>query len=98
MEEDIKVLEHIIEEYKKLDIIHSSETPCNEIKAIQNLIAKNKELESNNYEANNIISDLLDTVKKQYKIIDLMSERLTTPIHSKEWVKRYYEEEVEEEE
>ena len=24
------------------------------------------------------------------KIIDLMSEQLTTPIHSKEWVKEYY--------
>lgn len=25
------------------------------------------------------------------KIIDLMSEELTTPIHNKEWVKQYYE-------
>ena len=25
------------------------------------------------------------------KIIDLMSEQLTTPIHGKEWVKEYYE-------
>lgn len=25
------------------------------------------------------------------KIIDLMSEQLTTPVHSKEWVKEYYE-------
>nr|DAO29365.1 MAG TPA: hypothetical protein [Caudoviricetes sp.] len=24
------------------------------------------------------------------KIIDLMAEQLTTPIHSKEWVKEYY--------
>lgn len=28
--------------------------------------------------------------EKKDKIIDLMSEQLTTPIHSKEWVKEYY--------
>lgn len=32
------------------------------------------------------------------KIIDLMSEQLTTPIHSKEWVKEYYERKVKEKE
>ena len=45
-------------------------------------------------EAKEVILELVDLIEKQYKIIDLMSERLTTPIHSKEWVKRYYEEEV----
>lgn len=29
--------------------------------------------------------------KKLNKVIDLMSEMLTTPIHSKEWVRQYYE-------
>ncbi len=32
------------------------------------------------------------------KIIDLMSEQLTTPIHNKEWVKEYYEKKVKEKE
>ena len=41
--------------------------------------------------------DLSDAnnVKKD-KIIDLMAEQLTTPIHSKEWVINYYEREIEE--
>ena len=30
-------------------------------------------------------------ISEKDKIIDLMSEQLTTPIHSKEWVKEYYE-------
>lgn len=29
------------------------------------------------------------------KVIDLMSEQLTTPLHSKAWVKEYYERKVE---
>ena len=35
-------------------------------------------------------------LKEQDKIIDLMSEQLTTPIHSKEYVKEYYERKVKE--
>lgn len=34
---------------------------------------------------------LKEEVEKKDKIIDLMSEQLTTPIHSKEWVKEYYD-------
>ena len=29
-------------------------------------------------------------LREKEKIIDLMAEQLTTPIHSKEWVKEYY--------
>ena len=32
------------------------------------------------------------------KIIDLMSEQLTTPIHGKKWVKEYYERKAKEKE
>ena len=34
--------------------------------------------------------DYSDKLEQKDKIIDLMSEQLTTPIHSKEWVKEYY--------
>ena len=34
-----------------------------------------------------------ETTKKD-KIIDLMAEQLTTSIHSKEWVKQYFEDKV----
>ena len=36
-------------------------------------------------------STLNEHLKKKDKIIDLMAEELTTSIHSKEWVKDYYE-------
>lgn len=45
------------------------------------------------------ILNLLQTqqaeIENKEKIIDLMSEQLTTPIHSKEWVKEYYERKIE---
>ena len=34
--------------------------------------------------------NLKEEVEQKDKIIDLMAEQLTTPIHSKEWVKEYY--------
>ena len=40
-------------------------------------------------------STLNEHLKKKDKIIDLMAEELTTPLHSKEWVKDYYERKVE---
>ena len=36
------------------------------------------------------IEVVLNALKGKDKIIDLMAEQLTTPIHSKEWVKEYY--------
>ena len=44
------------------------------------------------YEANNRINDLLDIVKQKDKIIEDMAEHLTTSVHSKEWVIKYFEE------
>lgn len=38
---------------------------------------------------------LQEESEKKDKIIDLMLEELTTPIHSKEWVKEYYKNKVE---
>lgn len=43
----------------------------------------------------NLIQTQQAEIEKKDKIIDLMSEQLTTPIHSKEWVKKYYERKVE---
>lgn len=45
----------------------------------------------------NLIQTQQTEIKKKDKIIDLMSEELITPIHSKEWVKDYYERKVENE-
>lgn len=35
--------------------------------------------------------DYSDKIEQQDKIIDLMAEQLTTPIHGKEWIKQYFE-------
>nr|DAG74070.1 MAG TPA: hypothetical protein [Caudoviricetes sp.] len=37
------------------------------------------------------LETVLSMLKEKDKIIDLMSEQLTTPIHDKEWVKQYFE-------
>lgn len=47
------------------------------------------------YQINTILS-ILSMLEEQDKIIDLMSEYLTTPIHGKEWVKRFFEEKAKE--
>ena len=36
----------------------------------------------------------INLAKKQTQLIDLMAEGLTTPIHDKEWIIKYYEEKV----
>ena len=52
---------------------------------------KIKELESDNYECNNIIIRYMEELEIKDKMIDLMSEHLTTPIHSKKDVIKYFE-------
>ena len=63
-----------------------------ELKHYKRLIDFYKQAESDLYEANNRINDLLDIVKQKDKIIQEMAEQLTTPIHDKEWVIKYFEE------
>lgn len=53
-------------------------------KALHDQIIKGCEIES----------ALKEEIKKKNKIIDLMAEQLTTPIHSKEWVIAYYTKEA----
>lgn len=43
------------------------------------------------------IETLLNLIQKHEAIIDKMAEKLTTPVHSKQWVIEYYEKEVEKE-
>lgn len=37
------------------------------------------------------LKNILSMLKEKDKIIDLMSEQLTTPVHDKEYVKQYFE-------
>lgn len=45
------------------------------------------------YEANNRITDLLLILGDRDRMIKKMAEQLTTPVHDKEWVIKYYERE-----
>lgn len=60
--------------------------------AIMTIADRKDEAEADLYEANNRINDLLDIVKQKDKMIQEMAEQLTTPIHDKEWVIKYFEE------
>lgn len=40
------------------------------------------------------LKNILSMLKEKDKQIDLMSEQLTTPIHDKKWIKKYYENKV----
>lgn len=40
------------------------------------------------------LKNILAMLKEKDKQIDLMSEQLTTPIHDKKWIKKYYENKV----
>lgn len=53
---------------------------------------KEKDKQIEKYQNMLVTNDMLHIKESQEKdkIIDLMSEQLTTPIHSKEWVKEYY--------
>lgn len=61
-------------------------------------VKKDKQIEK--YQNILVTNDLLHIKESQNKdkIIDLMSEQLTSPIHDKNWVKEYYEKKVKEKE
>lgn len=60
--------------------------------AIMKIADSRDKAEADLYEANNRINDLLDIVKQKDRMIQEMAEQLTTPIHDKEWVIKYFEE------
>ena len=60
--------------------------------AIMKIADERDSVKADLYEANNRINDLLDIVKQKDKIIEDMAEHLTTSVHSKEWVIKYFEE------
>ena len=65
----------------------------NRIKQLENM---NKFQSKDIKEAVDYTFELNKEIELKDKIIDLMEEQLTTPVHGKEWVKMYYENEVKE--
>lgn len=65
----------------------------NHIADIKAVIEKLRTTQSDLYEANHRITDLLLILGDRDRMIDKMAEQLTTPIHNKEWVIKYFEKE-----
>lgn len=63
--------------------------------AIETVLSMLKEKDKQIEEYQNMLAtnDMLHVIEceNKDKIIDLMAEQLTTPIHDKEWIKKYYE-------
>ena len=96
----MKIDEHIknLEEYCQEDDLFEKDGDfkefCdNHIADIKAVIQELKTTQSDLYESNKRIADLLLILGDRDRIIDLMAEQLTTPIHDKEWVIKYYEKE-----
>lgn len=102
----MKIDEHIknLEKYCEDDIDFRSQTAeeeksdfdifCdNHIADIKAIIQELKNTQSDLYESNKRIADLLLILGDRDRMINKMAEQLTTPIHDKEWVIKYYEKE-----
>lgn len=69
----VEILENFLKK-EKTEILGISVGEERQLRlAIENILKRNKELEADNYECNNIINDYIDTVKKKDKIINLMT-------------------------
>jgi hypothetical protein len=89
---DNKEVEKVLEELQEVRPEKLTGEAKRLFEAIMIIANRKDEAEADLYEANNCISDLLDIAKQRDKIIDDMAEHLTTSVHSKEWVIKYFEE------
>lgn len=80
-EEEKKTIERFVEKCNKFD-------ESVEIKGVS--VGEEYRILETVCKALDLVEKLQKENEEKNKIIDLMSEQLTTPIHSKEWVKEYY--------
>ena len=101
-EQAIKILEKLLYAYSFIDYRFNNMLEVDETNAIQYILSdyerilkENKKKDKQIEQYQNILAtnDMLHVIEceNKYKIIDLMAEQLTTPIHDKEWIKKYYE-------
>lgn len=84
----------IDEAIDEFDFLNEGDYITKEMATAKDIVLKKlQETESDLYEANNRIADLLLILGDRDRMIDKMAEQLTTPIHDKEWVIKYYEKE-----
>ena len=89
---DLQEVEKVLEELHEVRPEKLNDKAKRLFEAIMKIADRKDEAESDLYEANNRINDLLDIVKQKDRMIQEMAEQLTTPIHDKEWVIKYFEE------
>ena len=80
--------EEAIEEF---DFFNEGNYITREMSEAKDIVLKKlQETESDLYEANKRIADLLLILGDRDRMIDKMAEDLKTPINSKEWIIEYY--------
>ena len=89
---DLQEVEKVLEELHEVRPEKLNDKAKRLFEAIMEIADRKDEAEADLYEANNRINDLLDIVKQKDKIIEDMAEHLTTSVHSKEWVIKYFKE------
>ena len=99
-DEEKERIKHLIERCNecKLNACITCDITWSEVQAIDKLytLFNTMEAEFNRLEELEDNTDMLKMeLEKKNKIINLMAEQLTTPIHSKEWVIDYYKREIE---
>lgn len=90
---DNKEVEKVLEELQEVRPEKLTGEAKRLFEAIMIIADRKDEAEADLYEANNRITDLLLILGDRDRMINKMAEQLTTPIHDKEWVIKYYERE-----
>lgn len=95
----------VIFDVAKLDEVQFTNLEFASIRVLREIQGLRRKIEKQNLEITSLQMEhnhdlkMIDEVKgevvKLYKMIDLMAEQLTTPIHSKEWVIDFYKREIE---
>lgn len=88
---DNKEVEKVLEELQEVRPEKLTGEAKRLFEAIMIIADSRDKAEADLYEANNRIADLLLILGDRDRMIDKMAEQLTTPIHDKEWVIKYYE-------
>lgn len=81
-----------LEQCNFLDLVNEVRLDNKSIEIVLSIL-KEKDKQIEQYQNILATNDMLHVIEceNKYKIIDLMAEQLTTPIHDKEWIKKYYE-------
>lgn len=89
---DNKEVEKVLEELQEVRPEKLTGEAKRLFEAIMIIADSRDKAEADLYEANHRITDLLLILGDRDRMINKMAEHLTSPMHDKEWVIKYYEE------